>query len=397
MKVVSFGNIPTWAGGRNDNGLSNVIYQLALNISHIDSVDMTLVATDVNDSCINRERLKIVGWTKLLLLKYALRNPLKVFLYLLYVLDFKIKYKQRESCLGIVLKMLFLNKSVTELKPDIVHLHGATSIIYLKALPKGVKKVMTIHGILGNDEHFEGWHYYSRLERACCQSKRLDRLFFISSKLIEDFKKEYGPIVPPTEAIRNAYDDKVFYNQNKPRTNETIKLITIATLSNIKGQERVLQAISKTRVDYTYECVGGDSDGLKDKLLDFAKDNHIHYTYYGPKKPTEINDLLADVDYMILPSSTEGFGLVYLEAMACGVPIILPKTLPIVQEPDIIIPGVNAILLDSYDVDSIAQVLPELKDMSFDRSEVSKSVSNNNWQIIAQEYASSFVELLRYE
>lgn len=395
MKVVSFGNIPTWAGGRNDNGLSNVIYQLALNISRLDNVDMTLVVTDVNEPCINRERLKIVGWTKPLLLKYTLRNPIKAFLYLLFVFAFKNKYKQRESCLGIVLKMLFLNKSVTELKPDIVHLHGATSIIYLNALPKGVKKVMTIHGILGNDEHYEGWLEYSRLERACCQSTRLSRLFFISSKLIEDFKKEYGPIVPSTEAILNAYDNKVFYNQNKPRTNETIKLITVATLSNIKGQERVLQAIRESNVDYVYECVGGDSDGLKDKLQDIAKDNHIHYTYYGPKKPSEINDLLADVDYMILPSSTEGFGLVYLEAMACGVPVILPKTLPIVQEPDIIIPGVNAILLDGYDVDSIAHVLPALKDMSFDRNEVSKTVSNINWQIIAQKYALSYDELLK--
>ena len=115
MKVVSFGNIPTWAGGLNDNGLSNVIYQLALNISHIDNVDMTLVATDVNEPCINRDELKIVGWTKPLLLKYTLRNPIKAFLYLLFVLDFKIKYKPRESCLGIVLKMLFLKSQKKDL------------------------------------------------------------------------------------------------------------------------------------------------------------------------------------------------------------------------------------------------------------------------------------------
>lgn len=397
MKILSFGNIPTWAGGRNDNGLSNVIYQLALNISHIDNVDMTLVATDVNTPFINRDGLRIVGWTKPLLLKYAIHNPQKVFIYLLFVLCFKFKYKQRDSCLGVVIKMLFLNKSVTELSPDIVHLHGATSVIYLKALPKAVKKVMTIHGILGNDKHFEGWREYSKLERACCLSKQLDGLFFISSKLIEDFKKKYGPMVPPAKAILNAYDNKVFYNQNKPRTNKTLKLITVATLSNIKGQERVLQAMSKAHVDYSYECVGGDSDGLKDKMEEFAKENHIQYTYYGQKTPAEINDLLAEADYMILPSSTEGFGLVYLEAMACGVPVILPKTLPIVQEPGIIIPSVNAILLDNYDVDSIAQVLPRLKKMSFNRNEVSNTVSNINWQKIAHKYVYSFAELLRYE
>lgn len=394
IRVLSFGNIPTWAGGRNDNGLSNVIYQLALNISQVESVDLTLVATDVYTPSIIRDGLKIVGWTKPLLLKYAVCNPLKVLIYFFYALGFLCKYRLPESCIGLVLKMLLLNKTIKEFAPQIVHLHGAVAIMYLNAIPKSIKTVLTIHGILGNDEHFERYRDYFKLERNCCQSKNLEKIYFISSKLIDDFNKAYGPITPAVEAINNAYDNTVFYIQKKTNPGNDFKLITVATLSNIKGQERVLQAIERTGFDCIYECVGGDSDGLSEKLKSYAKENNIRYFYHGPKAPSEINELLAGADYMILPSSTEGFGLVYLEAMACGVPVVLPKDLPIVQEPGIIIPNVNAVLLEDFTVESIARVLPKLRQMSFDRSAVSRTVSEINWQKMAQKYALSFEKIL---
>ena len=156
---------------------------------------------------------------------------------------------------------------------------------------------------------------------------------------------------------------------------------------------RVLQAISKARVDYEYECIGGGSATLVKQLESYAKQEGICYKYHGKRTPSEINSILSCASFMILPSSTEGFGLVFLEAIACGVPVILPKDLPIVNEPGIILPGVNAILLEDYSVDSIAKVLPQLKRMSFDKLEVSKTVSHINWQKIAQKYASSFAEL----
>ena len=97
---------------------------------------------------------------------------------------------------------------------------------------------------------------------------------------------------------------------------------------------------------------------------------------------------------MILPSSSEGFGLVYLESIACGVPVILPKNLPIVQEKGIIQPGVNAVLLESSSADSIAEILPKLKDLKFDHRKVAESIVDYSWDNIAKRYVESIKEIL---
>lgn len=393
MKVLSFGNIPSWAGGRNDNGLSNVIYQLAVNMAKVDGIEMTLVATDVNKPVVSKNGLEIIGWTRDSLLKYSIKSPFKTIYYLFYAIFFKIRYHRPEDLLSVVFKMLHLNRAVKFKNPDIVHLHGAASIIYLKAIPSNTNTVLTIHGILGNDRHFDGYCEYAKLEKACCVSKRLKKLYFISKKLIDDYKGVYNTIIPPVEAINNAYDNKVFYYQERDKNHKDIKLLTVATLSHIKGQERVLQALKKTKLDYHYECIGGDSDGLACKLKSFAQKEGICYRYHGKKTPQEISKMLADSDFMILPSSTEGFGLVFLEAIACGVPVVLPQNLPIVQEADIIKPGINAVLIKDYSVESIAGILPELRKMSFDRQEVSNTVAAINWLNIAKKYADSFINL----
>ena len=54
------------------------------------------------------------------------------------------------------------------------------------------------------------------------------------------------------------------------------------------------------------------------QLEKYATTHGIPFTYYGKRKPEEIRKLLAQADYMIMPSSSEGFGLTYLESMACG-------------------------------------------------------------------------------
>ena len=47
MKILSFGHIPTWAGGRQSSGLANVIFQLSYHLAKDDDVEMYLAATDV--------------------------------------------------------------------------------------------------------------------------------------------------------------------------------------------------------------------------------------------------------------------------------------------------------------------------------------------------------------
>jgi glycosyltransferase involved in cell wall biosynthesis len=64
--------------------------------------------------------------------------------------------------------------------------------------------------------------------------------------------------------------------------------------------------------------------------------------------------VLARSDLFILPSWQEAFGVVYLEAMACGIPAIGCKGQ---GAEDIIRPGVDGLLVEPQSVHSVADAL----------------------------------------
>ena len=129
-KVLAFGHIPTWAGGRQESGLANVIYNLALSMSESDGFDVTLAATDFFESKKVVNSLTVLGWQKKSLLIFAILHPfftLKTFFHLIAA---RKKYQSFISIPGMLIKSIFLRKAINEIKPDVVHLHAAHSIVY---------------------------------------------------------------------------------------------------------------------------------------------------------------------------------------------------------------------------------------------------------------------------
>jgi N-acetyl-alpha-D-glucosaminyl L-malate synthase BshA len=78
--------------------------------------------------------------------------------------------------------------------------------------------------------------------------------------------------------------------------------------------------------------------GIQDKVIFFGNSN-------------EIDTILCQTDLFLLPSKTESFGLVALEAMACGVPVISSNAggLPEVNKD-----GFSGYLSEVGDVDGMA-------------------------------------------
>lgn len=392
MKVLSFGHIPSWAGGRQESGLANVIYQLARNIADYEDVQMSMAATDVFVPVHQDGPLTIHGWKKGMLIKYVLLNPLVSILWLAVVLNAKRKYGAVVSIPGYFFKGLHLARTTELLKPDIVHLHGMTACVYEKIIPQSIKIVVTMHGIIGEDKTIPHQSSLYKMEKEVCASSRYSLIGFIAEQLIADFTKIYGSIKAPTVAIPNAYDNKAFYlveHKLQPK----LTLVTVASLNENKGQKRVLMAIGQTGFDIRYVCIGA---GAKEQITQneaIAKQHNIDYSYVGKKSPSEIRELLAEADYMILPSSTEGFGLVYLEALACGVPVVLPQNLPIVKEKEIIQPGINAVLMENSSIDAIAQTIRVLPTLKFNHDTIASSVLNYSWTGIAKQYINAFIDL----
>lgn len=391
MKILSFGHIPSSVGGRQSSGLANVIYHLAYYGAQQEGVEMTLAATDVFFPEFHKGDLTILGWTKRILMSYALKHPFIALKIFANTVKCKAKYFQLVSLPGLFFKSLFLDYSMHKVRPQVLHLHGVTAMYYLPIVPSKIKVVVTIHGNVGTDNNLSKRALYSKLESSLCQSQRIDILCAISSSIPKILKEAYGMIAPPVKVILNAYDHRVF-NYIETKKHEKLVLCTVASFSKLKGQERVIEALRNSECNYRYICIGQISYENKKKIV--KQSSGLDFEWLGVKKPCEIRKIFAECDYMILPSSSEGFGLVYLEAIACGVPIIIPKHLPLAME-GTILNDRNSVKIEDSSSDAIKSVLPTLQGRKWDRKRVASSVISYTWENIAEEYVELYASLIQ--
>jgi glycosyltransferase involved in cell wall biosynthesis len=94
-------------------------------------------------------------------------------------------------------------------------------------------------------------------------------------------------------------------------------------------------------------------------------------------------------DYHLSASSSEGFGMIMTESLACGTPIILPRTCDLVEE-EFVIDGVNAIVYEKPSKEAIQNVLKHALSMKFGREEMRNTVAGMSWGQIAACYGELF-------
>jgi glycosyltransferase involved in cell wall biosynthesis len=100
--------------------------------------------------------------------------------------------------------------------------------------------------------------------------------------------------------------------------------------------------------------------------------------FLGYRFGTELARCLSSADVFVFPSRTDTFGLVMLEAMACGTPV---AAFPVVGPIDVVEPGVTGIL----DEDLGAAALAALK---LDRERCHQAARRWTWERASEEFLS---------
>jgi phosphatidylinositol alpha-1,6-mannosyltransferase len=188
------------------------------------------------------------------------------------------------------------------------------------------KLLLVIHG-------FESWQTPKRFHRWPLQ--RVHQVISVSNVTKERFLKWSGVPESRISVVANAIEPKDFAPGPRPHylmkrygiTNEPV-IMTLGRLSEkerSKGFDRVISILPdllKVKPDMHYLIVGDGADRYRLERLSHERDVFRHVTFCGEINEHEKVDHYRLADAFVMPSALEGFGYVYLEALACGLPVV---------------------------------------------------------------------------
>jgi len=218
-----------------------------------------------------------------------------------------------------------IKEEIEKFKPDVIHA-GHIWIISSIACKYNIPTVVTSHGtdIIGIEK---GDRYRKQAEFVIEKAKKI---IAVSSENKNLIIKNYPNSKP--EIIYAGYDPKIFnikeYNKEEILNKYNItysgqKIILFAgRLSYLKGVDILLKASKQYEKEDIITIIAGNGD-LRKSLKDLAKQLDVKNVYFvGHKSQKKLKELYNIADIFVMPSRMEAFGLVAIEAIACGTPVI---------------------------------------------------------------------------
>lgn len=128
----------------------------------------------------------------------------------------------------------------------------------------------------------------------------------------------------------------------------------------IKGLDNLLRAfaIAKRKCpDLVLDIVGNGSDANVAKMKQLATDLKISDSVYFLGFKKDVGEEMKKHSMLVLPSRSEGFGMVIIEAMASGCAVI---SYALSGPKEIINNGVDGVLIENQDIDKLAYAICDL-------------------------------------
>jgi D-inositol-3-phosphate glycosyltransferase len=191
----------------------------------------------------------------------------------------------------------------------------------------------------------------------------------VAANVVEraELLRDYGASESRIATIPCGVDTDLFVPSDRAAArarlglDERPMLLWVGRVAPIKGLDTLLDAVARLRAagrPARLLIVGGDADepmsehevSLRRRIerLDLADS----VSFVGPQPQSVLPVYYAAADVTVLPSYYESFGMVALEAMACGSPVIASRVGGLVTT---VRDGVTGFLVPDGDVDAVAE------------------------------------------
>jgi phosphatidylinositol alpha-1,6-mannosyltransferase len=255
---------------------------------------------------------------------------------------------------------------------DTVWFGAAAPLALLAPLARsaGARRVVaSTHG------HEVGW---SMLPLARSALRRIgtdtDVVTFVSHYTRDRFASAFGPdaaleYLPPGVDVDRFAPDEVAHAQLRARygLGRRPVVVCVSRLVPRKGQDMLIRALPAVRErieDAALVIVGGGPylDSLRKLAARFGVTEHVVFTGGVPAAELPMHHAMGDV--FAMPCRTrgsgldvEGFGIVFLEASASGVPVVAGRS---GGAPETVVNGETGVVVDGWDVGAIAAAVADL-------------------------------------
>ncbi len=139
------------------------------------------------------------------------------------------------------------------------------------------------------------------------------------------------------------------------RTDNEFRFVSLARLDSRKRFNIMIDAFAKADIPNSKLTLMGDgpeADGLKKQVKDLGLTDKVDFLGFVSNELKY--ETLNNSDCFVLTSAHEGFGLVYLEGLRCGLPVISTDNGGV---RDIVQEGYNGTLTEVDDVDAISEAM----------------------------------------
>ncbi|KON26550.1 hypothetical protein AC481_06965 [miscellaneous Crenarchaeota group archaeon SMTZ-80] len=304
-----------------------------------------------------------------------------------------------------------LEKIINYIKPDIIHIHSLLNmnILGLSILKISSPIVVTDHGIgvVCNYGTFEKFNLNDKdyLLKKISLGIKIANYVISVSNFAKNYLKKFLDFSDEKKitAILNPLDINKLSVLNKEELRhelrlENKKVVFFSGVHNSikkKGLDILLRAFDKN--EYLRKTcsllVVADKSGLN-FAQNFVKNKNIDIMLFGPQQWQNVVKFYNVADVFVLPSRTEGIGIVYEESLAIGTPIVgFSESISEIEELLGIYVG-EKFDANQEDERNLAEKVIKVLNTDFDRKNVrKKAVEKLSWESKFCEFERIYKEL----